>query len=88
MSKANGERSFYKSTIKTLEPTVQQVLEANQGVLVVPRNNRPCSSQGRMHYSSDYVQQVHYPSNPVLSISKHSGNVVFLLSVAKPFLVK
>ena len=63
LSRANGERSFYKSTIKALEPTAQQVLGANHGV--VPRNNPPCSLQGRMHYSYDYAQQVHYPSNPL-----------------------
>jgi len=63
LSRANGERTFYKSTIKALEPTVQQVLGANHGV--VPRNNPLCSLQGRMHYSYDYVQQVHYPSNPL-----------------------
>ena len=63
MSSLNGERTFYKSSIKALEPTVQQVLGANHGV--VPRNNPPCSLQGGMHYSYDYAQQVHYPSNPL-----------------------
>ena len=63
LSRANGERTFYKSTIKALEPTVQQVLGANHGV--VPRNNPLCSLQGGMHYSYDYAQHVHYPSNPL-----------------------
>ena len=63
LSRANGERTFYKSTIKALEPTVQQVLGANHGV--VPQNNPLCSLQGGMHYSYDYAQQVHYPSNPL-----------------------
>ncbi|KAK2562754.1 hypothetical protein P5673_014472 [Acropora cervicornis] len=63
LARENGERSFYKSTIKALKPTVQQVLEANHGV--VPRNNPSCSLQGRMNYSYDYAQQVHYPSNPL-----------------------
>ena len=63
LSRANGERSFYKSTIKALEPTMQQVLEAIHGV--VPWNNPPCSLEGRMHYSYDYAQQVRYPSNPL-----------------------
>jgi len=89
LSRANGERTFYKSTIKALEPTAQQVLGANHEV--VPWNNPPCSLQGSMHYSYDYAQQVHIRvtlCNPVLSISKRRGNVVFLVSVAKPFLAK
>ena len=63
LSTANGKRSFYKSTIKALEPSAQQLLKANHGV--VPQNNPPYSLQGRMHYSFDYVQQVHYPTNPL-----------------------
>ena len=63
LARENGERSFYKSTIKALKPTAQQVLEANHGV--VPRNNPSCSLQGGMNYSYDYAQQVHYPSNPL-----------------------
>ena len=31
----------------------------------VGRDNPPCSLLGRMHYSYDYAQQVHYPSNPL-----------------------
>ena len=61
--RASSERSFYRSTVKTLEATAQQILAANHGV--VPRNTRPCSLQGAMHYSYDYAQQVHYPSNPL-----------------------
>ena len=76
LSRANGERSFYKSTIKALEPTAQQVLEANHGV--VPRNNPLCSLQGRMHYSYDYAQQVHYPSNPL-----QPGSIYFKTFLAK-----
>lgn len=55
-------RSFYRSTVKVEEATAHQVLTANKGI--VPKNNSPCSLQGKMHYSYDYAQ-VHYPSNPL-----------------------
>ena len=59
----SSERSFYRTTVKAIEPTAHQVLTANKGI--VPKNNPPCSLKGKMHYSYDYAQQVHYPSNPL-----------------------
>ena len=61
LSRANGERSFYKSTIKAHEPTTQQVF----GSKPWSSSTVLCSLQNRMHYSYDYAQQVHYPSSPL-----------------------
>ena len=61
--RSSSERSFYRSTVKAVERTTHQVLTANNGI--VPKNNPPCSLKGKMHYSYDYAQQVHYPSNPL-----------------------
>ena len=61
--RSSSERSFYRSTVKAVEPTAHLVLTANKGI--VPKNNPPCSLKGKMHYSYDYAQQVHYPSNPL-----------------------
>ena len=61
--RSSSQRSFYRSTVKAVEPTAHQVLTANKGI--VPKNNPPCSLKGKMHYSYDYAQQVHYPSNPL-----------------------
>jgi len=64
--KSIRERSFYRSTVKAVEPTALQVLTANKGIVPkIPKNNPPCSLKGKMHYSYDYAQQVHSPSNPL-----------------------
>ena len=52
------ERAMYKKQVADAKLVV-----AN-GNMKLGRNN-PCSKHGVMHYSFDFAQQVHYPSNPL-----------------------
>lgn len=40
--------------------TIEDTVDLNE-------THAPCSTDGTMHYSFDYAQQVHYPSNPMQS---------------------
>ena len=58
---AQVEREFYKKTCSDAATTFgHTVPEANFN-----ETHEPCSFNGTMHYSFDYAQQVHFPSNPM-----------------------
>ena len=55
------EREFYKKTCSHTATTfAHTVAETNFNEM-----HEPCSFSGTMHYSFDYAQQVHFPSNPM-----------------------
>ena len=58
---AAGERDFYKECCRESKESVQKhLLEID-----FTRRREPCSYQGMVHYSYDYAQQLHYPSDPL-----------------------
>ena len=54
---AKNERIYYK---KQCESTLKNIQELNVDFAL---SREPCSYVGSMHYSWDYAQQVHYPSD-------------------------
>lgn len=61
------EREAYKGMTESSKVTVKEIT-------TVLGPNSPCSRDITMHYSFDYAQQVHYPSNPL-----QPGPVYFLV---------
>ena len=59
---AQAEREFYKNSWTNTKKALEE-LEADEAVNHANRN--ACSLKTTMHYSFDYAQQVHYPSNPM-----------------------
>ena len=57
---AQTERAFYRTA--NAEKTVQ---EFGIDAVLHRENRKPCSFNDTMHYSFDYAQQVHIPSNPL-----------------------
>ena len=62
------ERSFYNEMVRRAKDVCRQ-LEVSQ-----LSANSPCSRQIAMHYSFDYAQQVHLPSDPL-----QPGPIYFLV---------
>ena len=60
------ERAFYRDLVKESKVTAER-----EGVRL--GQNDPCSRRIAMHYSFDFAQQVHYPSDPM-----QPGPVYFL----------
>ena len=58
---AAGERDFYKECCRERKESVQQDFPE----IDFTRRREPCSYQGTVHYSYDYAQQLHYPSDPL-----------------------
>ncbi|KAK2549844.1 hypothetical protein P5673_029666 [Acropora cervicornis] len=58
---AQAEREFYRETCSS-SATMFNRLEVEINLNEV---REPCSLNGMMHYSFDYAQQVHFPSNPM-----------------------
>ena len=59
LNKVKRERELYNSAVDQSK----KVLDENPAIsLVAP--NPPCSLEGAVHYSFDYAQQIHFPSNP------------------------
>ena len=59
---AQTERAFYRTVCANAVKTVQE----SEIDAVLQRESRyPCSLNKTMHYSFDYAQQVHIPSNPL-----------------------
>lgn len=56
----SGEREHYKSCCEESKHHVQCFLEE----VDFTKTREPCSFNGTVHYSYDYVQQLHYPSDP------------------------
>ena len=59
LNKAKRERELYNSAVDQSK----KVLDENPAISLVAPNS-PCSLQGTVHYSFDYAQQIHFPSNP------------------------
>ena len=57
---AAGEREFYKNCCKQSKENIQQYLQE----IDFNFGRAPCSYNGTVHYSYDYAQQLHYPSDP------------------------
>lgn len=57
---ACNERENYKKTCSLSKQSIQEILDT----IDVNEPKPPCSFQGMVHYSYDYAQQLHYPSNP------------------------
>ena len=60
INSAQSERDFYRTSCANSQKT----LETNDAVLN-RANRNACAWNGTMHYSFDYAQQVHIPSNPL-----------------------
>ena len=56
---ASGERERYKNCCEESKHHVQHLLEE----VDFAYGHEPCSFSATVHYSYDYVQQLHYPSN-------------------------
>ena len=57
---ASGEREHYKNCCNESKAHVQ----AHLGEVDFAFGQKACSYEGTVHYSYDYAQQLHYPSNP------------------------
>ena len=57
---ASGERDFYKTCCKESKDS----LAAHLRTIDINNEREPCSYAGIIHYSYDYAQQLHYPTNP------------------------
>ena len=61
----NMERSFYRESLEKCKVAVRTHFSVN-GVFHLPLLHRaPQSANIPVHYSFDYTQQIHYPSNPL-----------------------
>ena len=61
----NMERSFYRESLEKCKVAVRTHFSVN-GVFHLPLLHRaPQSANIPVHYSFDYAQQIHYPSNPL-----------------------
>ena len=58
---AQAERELYRNTCSEAGTTFQSI----EDDVDFNESHEPCSFNGTMHYSFDYAQQVHYPSNPL-----------------------
>ena len=58
---AERERSLYKNACNESKENIEVILES----LDFRTARAPCSFEGKVHYSFDYAQQVHIPSNPI-----------------------
>ena len=57
---AAGEREFNKNCCKQSKENIRQYLQE----IDFNFGRAPCSYNGTVHYSYDYAQQLHYPSDP------------------------
>lgn len=57
------ERDFYRNSCKEAARALSELLL--NGEFHINEKHAPCSYKGTVHYSYDYAQQVHYPSNPL-----------------------
>ena len=62
LNSAQAERDFYKYACNLSEKTIESLENDN---LLDLRSRSACSLTATIHYSFDYAQQVHIPSNPM-----------------------
>ena len=55
------ERDLYNDLCNDAKTT----FEAEQHRIRLSETHKPCSLDGKMHYSVNFAQQIHYPSNPM-----------------------
>ena len=81
LERATKERSLYVTITK------QVAIDLQAGSVLGP--HPVCSYNGTMHYSFDFAQQVHYPSNPLQPgtryFLRHQRNVHCLVSAVRHF---
>ena len=67
IERASTEHAFYREACKEGRDTLQAAYTIVDGVFCPPLVASPCSLNLStcVHYSFDYAQQVHYPSNPL-----------------------
>ena len=58
---AERERSLYKNACNESKDSIAKILQE----IYFNSTRQPCSFNGKVHYSFDYAQQVHLPSNPM-----------------------
>ena len=56
----SGEQEYYKMACRETKSRIQAHLQEVEFAF----GQRPCSYKGTVHYSYDYTQQLHYPTNP------------------------
>ena len=62
INSAQLEREFYKNSCTNSQKTLDNI----GGYAILSRTNRNvCSLKATIHYSFDFAQQVHIPSNPI-----------------------
>ena len=59
LSKAKREREIYNAAVDASKDFLK-----DHPTISLLSSSCPCSLKGTVHYSYDYAQQVHYPSNP------------------------
>ena len=59
LRKAKRKREIYNSAVDNGKDFLK-----GHSTVSLPSPSQPCSLQGTVHYSFDYAQQVHYPTNP------------------------
>ena len=59
---AQSEREFYRNSCANSQKTLENI---EDNALLNRTNRNACSLKGTMHYSFDFAQQVHIPSNPM-----------------------
>lgn len=60
---AQREREIYRELCKKSEETFNCLTSTE--IFKPFEKHRPCSTTGFIHYSYDYAQKIHYPSNPL-----------------------
>ena len=78
------ERELYREVCKEAKCN----LEAVEDPIDLDEQHEACSASTTMHYSFDFAQQVHYPSNPAQFTLKPRVNVQFLELCARRSLNK
>ena len=61
----NLERTFYKERVERSKAAVRSKYSIDGVIQLPPPPRAPQSANIPVHYSFDYAQQVHYPSNPL-----------------------
>lgn len=56
---AMGERDYYKTCCKKSEALTEHLKDVD-----FSEKRAPCTFEGQVHYSYDYAQQLHFPSDP------------------------
>ena len=78
------ERSHYKSICEECKESVRAHFVIDGKFAPPPPSSRiPCNSNNiKVHYSFDFAQQIHYPSDPL------QPGPIYLASTVKPFPVR